>query len=204
MIIYGTRSPKINTVKSPTSICPNCQNQFTLSYTIYRKHVHIFWIPLFPLKKKGLSECSNCKSLLNEKEMPEKLRAELQSIKSETKGPIWQFIGLVLILILGIWIYIHDGKKTEEEIAFLEAPQIGDVYDYKIQKGSYSTMKIVDLKEDSIFVVLNEYESNKSLGLSKIDKSDNYSDEVLTIAKSEIMELHTEGDLLQVHRNIKE
>lgn len=200
MVIYGTSRPKIKTAKSATGICPNCKSQFTLSYTIYRKHVHLFWIPIFPLKKKGLSECSNCKNILNEKEMPESLKAELNEIKADAKGPIWQFAGLLLILLLSIWIYQNDGEKTAENLSFIQNPQVGDVYKYKVRRGAYSTMKVVSVSSDSVFILFNEYESNKVMGIPKIEKSKNYSDEVFGMSRASLLEMHTDGDLFDIDR----
>ncbi|WP_299900212.1 zinc-ribbon domain-containing protein [uncultured Aquimarina sp.] len=99
MIIYGSKSVHLKSERSEISVCPNCGTQGSLVLSVYRRHAHIFWIPLFPIGKKGLSQCQHCKNVLYTKEMPLSIRKEYDLLKNKAKGPLWQFAGLGILII---------------------------------------------------------------------------------------------------------
>lgn len=200
MIIYGSRAVHLKTKQSKTAICPSCGTQGSLVFSVYRKHAHIFWIPLFPIGKKGASQCQHCKNVLKSKEMPEPLRRESDNLKSEAKGPIWQFAGLGLIALLIAFAGYASGKEKELEEEYIKSPQVGDVYEYKTETRSYSTMKIMSVSQDSVFVSPNEYEINKITKLYRIDKPENYSKLSYGISKNELKEMYDSGEILDINR----
>ncbi|GAA0713863.1 hypothetical protein GCM10009430_06210 [Aquimarina litoralis] len=103
MIIYGSKSVHLKSERSEMSVCPNCGTQGSLVLSVYRRHAHIFWIPLFPIGKKGLSQCQHCKNVLYTKEMPTPIRKEFNILKNKAKGPLWQFVGLAILLVAIVW-----------------------------------------------------------------------------------------------------
>ncbi|PID69053.1 MAG: hypothetical protein CR968_00110 [Flavobacteriia bacterium] len=68
----------------------------------FSKYAHIFWIPLFPLFKKGVCECTHCKSTNDKKHMNEELRFAYDNVKLNAKRPFWQWIGLIIIFVVFI------------------------------------------------------------------------------------------------------
>ncbi len=96
MIIYGTRATKIHTEET-TAKCDYCKDKRRHLFTFFSKYVHVFWIPLFPVSKKGVSECTHCKSTNEEKYMNQELKRAYDEIKLNAKRPFWQWIGLILI-----------------------------------------------------------------------------------------------------------
>lgn len=207
MIIYGTKAVHLKTAKSNLGICPSCSTKGSLSISIYRKHFHIFWIPTFPIGKKGVSECSHCKKVMTMKEMPDSIKLEYQNLKAQTKGPIWQFSGLALIfiLVLGITFISKTGSekynKTKQE--YLAYPMQGDVYEYVIKTGKYTTLKIVNVSNDNITFSPNKLESNSIIRLYKINKEQNYSDKVYSVTKEELKKMYTDGKIMGIKRNQK-
>lgn len=190
----------LKTEQSETAICPSCGTQGSLTINIFRKHAHIFWIPLFPFGKKGVSQCEHCNNILEMKEMPDSLKREFENLKNETKGPIWQFTGLGIIAILIVWGNYVNGEDKKTELEYLKSPQIGDVYEYKIETGSYSTLKVVGVKNDSIFVSPNEYEISKMSKMYKIDKSENYSNLSYGVSINKIKEMYDSGEIFDINR----
>ena len=49
MIFFGTGSASLDSVKTRNITCQHCSNQDTIYINIYRRHAHVFWIPVFPL-----------------------------------------------------------------------------------------------------------------------------------------------------------
>jgi hypothetical protein len=83
------------------------------------------------MRKIGESQCTHCKNVLEPDEMPEQLKREYESIKSVSKGPVWQFAGLGLIVILIVYGYYENGENKKLELQYLKTPLAGDVYSYK-------------------------------------------------------------------------
>lgn len=201
MIIYGHRAVHLKTIQPNHLVCPNCGSKGTIQLSVYRRHAHVFWIPFFPIGKKGISQCQHCKHVMEVKEMPEDVRRAYNELKSESRGPIWQFTGLFLLALLfplGAWFSSQE-KKTER--SYIQSPQVGDVYEYKIESNRYSTFKVMELKQDSLVVVHNEYETDKASGTNDINKEENYDKgEWYSIPKSSIREMYEKGEIFDVNR----
>ena len=190
MIIYGSKPAHLKTVELTSATCPNCNTQGSLALSAYSKHAHIYWIPLFPVGKLGVCECERCDYVVDQTEMPENISWAYNNLKGETKTPIWQFSGLGIIAILiGLFI-IWDKQETKKELEYLVAPAIKDVYEYKTESGNYSTMKVVKILEDTIYLSLNEYEINKKSGITEIEVKKNYSDFHIGLTKADLKKMY--------------
>lgn len=200
MIIYGSRAVHLKSAESKLAICPSCKTQGSLIFSVFRKHVHVFWIPLFPIGKKGVSQCQHCKSTLETKEMPEPIKREYDNFKNEANGPLWQFAGLGLIAILIIWGNYASREDKKLELKYIETPVKGDIYEYKIESGSYSTLKVTSISSDSVFIVPNEYVISRMSKIYKIDKPENYSELSYGISKDKLKEMYSSGYILDIKR----
>ncbi|MFV8327698.1 zinc-ribbon domain-containing protein [Flavobacterium sp. ZS1P14] len=60
MIIFGTKTiPSV--IKTGEFNCPNCQNKQNYTLKRFKKHFHIFFIPLIPTDNLGDGlECDYC------------------------------------------------------------------------------------------------------------------------------------------------
>ncbi len=201
MIIYGSRPVHIKTVECNHITCQNCDTKGPILLSIFRKHAHVFWIPLFPIGKTGGSECMNCKNVLEPKEMPQDLRQEYDLLKADARGPIWQFSGLLLILVVIIWANFQSAADTKEEREYLANPQIGDVYQTKSESNNYSTMIITDIDADTIYMCFNDYETNKVTGIYKIDIPENYPDSSFGMLHADIVALYDEDKIIDIKRH---
>jgi hypothetical protein len=200
MIIYGSRAVHIKSKQPKLLICPNCETQGSTLLSVFRKHAHIFWIPLFPLGKTGASECQHCKLVLEPKEMSGGVEKEYLKLKAGAKGPIWQFVGLFVIVVLTAWASYASEENAKRELEYVADPQVGDIYKYVIKKGSYSTLKVVEVTRDSVFVAPNDYEISRKSKVYKIDKEENYDDEVYGISKADIKEMHSSDEIFGIDR----
>lgn len=177
MIIYGTGSAHLKTEQSHSLTCPNCQTKGSIQMSVFRKHGHIFWIPLFPVNKTGYAQCNSCQSMFDKpKNMPEDMRREFETMKSESKGPIWQFVGLLIIAVIiayGSYSNIAKAKLTQE---YAIAPAAGDIYHFVTDEGDYSTFRLESIQNDSAYITLNDYAISKKSGIDEIDVEENYTD----------------------------
>jgi hypothetical protein len=201
MIVYGTKATHLSTTQALTETCTNCSATGEMYINVFSRYAHIFWIPLFPAGKIVESTCDNCKQTLAYKKMPEPLKLEATNAKSSVKTPIWHFVGLLLLAGVILWASYQNGQNKLENEAFISAPAIGDVYEYKVEKGSYSTLKVIEVTNDSVFVSENEFVINKSNKLHTIDKLENYSEFMFGMSKVEVKNMFTSGDILDVNRD---
>ncbi|SFU42301.1 zinc-ribbon family protein [Pustulibacterium marinum] len=201
MIFYGHNSTKLATRTSKTAICPHCDTQGSITFHIFSKYAHIFWIPMFPYKKIAYSECDHCKQTLGFQKMPMVMQKEMKQIKEASVSPKWQFAGLGILVVLIIVGIISSKRSSALDKEYLETPIIGDVYEYKDNPSSYSTMKVVNVFNDSVYVVFNDYATNRMSGIDEIDIKKNYGTEEYVFGKEELANMYEAGDIYSVNRD---
>lgn len=186
--------------QSNTATCPSCGTKGSVLFSVFGRHAHVFWIPLFPIGKVGASQCQHCKHTLKSSEMPKDLKSEYLDLKATSKAPLWQFSGLVLLVGLVGLIQYSSGKNKELEKAYISEPIIGDVYRVKTEDNQYTAIKVGSVSSDSVYLYSNLYQTNKSSGISKIDIEENYATDMYAISKSQLNELYTTGEIMGVNR----
>jgi hypothetical protein len=201
MIIYGSKAVHLKSAQPSTAVCPSCGQTGTTVLSTYSKHAHIFWIPLFPIGKMGVSQCQHCKHAVADSHLPHELKRDYNNLKAETKVPIWQFSGLGLIAIMAISTTYTSGEAKKKELEYVANPVVGDVYKYKTEKQNYSTLKVTSVSADSVFVSPNEYETDKMSGVYNIDKAENYADFSYGISRSDLKKMHTDSEIYDIDRN---
>jgi len=201
MIIYGTKPVHLKSAQPASAVCPSCGQTGTTLLSAYSKHAHIFWIPLFPIGRLGVSQCQHCKAALDDSQMPTEIKREYNNLKAETRVPIWQFAGLGVIAVLVAFGVYANGENAKKQLEYLAAPAVGDVYEYKTDNGRYSSMKVVSVTADSVLLSANDYETDKMSGVAKIDIPENYPDETFSLAIKDIKQMHDEGDIYDINRD---
>lgn len=199
MIIWGIRKVflRAKTPKSP--ICMEC-GESTLVIKVFSRHLHAFWIPILPIGKTGFAECSSCKAIFKPRKLNEQHFRAFTSLKRESSIPIWQATGFgILLLAIGLGGYqFEQDKKLEAQ--YIAQPAIGDIYKFKTKNGQYSTLNVIQVTKDSIFVFANTLESKKRSKIYKIEKSENYSIDTTAFAKTQIVEMYYSKVILDVTR----
>jgi hypothetical protein len=199
MIVYGSRSKEL-AKDILTDQCPNCGKQNSIDMHVFQKYAHVFWIPIFPMGKTGVCQCDHCKQVLTLKEMPASLVISYNNLKEKAKTPIWMFSGLALLAVL-ITIGIISGKKNDEKNAkFILSPKAGDIFEIKVSDNQYTLYKVNEVLGDSVFVQINDYETNKVTGLNDL-KKEAYSEEVLGFSKAELKQMLEKGEIIDIERN---
>jgi hypothetical protein len=150
--------------------------------------------------KTGVCQCDHCKQVLSLKEMPASLVISYNNLKEKAKTPIWMFSGLALLAIL-ITIGIISGKKNDEKNAkLILSPKAGDIFEIKVNNSQYTLYKVNEVLGDSVFVQINDYETNKVTGLNDL-KKEAYSEEVMGFSKAELKQMLEKGEIIDIERN---
>jgi hypothetical protein len=164
MIIYGTRVNQLGK-QMLNEKCINCDTQFSVELFVIQKFAHVFWLPLFPMSKTGISQCSHCKQVLKLNEMPDSYRNGYEALKAQTKTPVWTFSGVVVIAGLITWGVVSDKQKDARNSKLILSPQAGDVFEIKTKDNNYTLYKVAALMGDSVLIRANNFETNKVSGL---------------------------------------
>lgn len=180
--------------------CPHCGTSGTTEMRVLGEYAHFYWIPIFPLSKKGVSQCQHCKQKLEYKDMPSAFQMEYEAMRSEVKTPVWQFVGLgVFACVIALAVY-QSKEGDKNDLIFLNSPQVGDLYQIKSAPGNYTLLRVAAVHGDTIGVNNNAMEVSKLSGLHRIDEPQNFYELVEPMLKSDLLEMHKNGDLIGVKR----
>jgi hypothetical protein len=201
MIISGKKAVLVKTEPAPSVVCSGCLNKGTTNINVLSQHFHLYWIPLFPIGKLGVSQCRNCNFTSDESNMPNDVRTEYNAVKSSAKPRFWQFSGLGIIALLIVWGTFQSGKTSKLRDQYVLSPAAGDVYEYKTDLSSYSTLKVKAIQGDTLVLMPNNLQIDKMTALYKIDKTENYSDSTFMIDKAQLKKMYDEKTIFDIHRN---
>lgn len=200
MIIFGSRATHLRSQQIPTATCPNCKTKGSLIASIFSKHAHIFWIPTFPMGRTGVFECQNCHMGFKKKSLGDDGKLAYKNLNGEVKTPIWKYSGLALFVML-IAFVIYSGKRNDQKVAeYVKNPVMYDTYTFKTESNYYSTFKIAEVFQDSVYVNYNTYETDKLSGVRKIDLKKNYENEVYVLTNAQITMMFNEGYIEDIDR----
>jgi len=200
MIFYGSKGVHLHSEQVSGVKCSHCEQTSTHTISIYGRYAYVYWIPFFPLGKKGVSECNHCKITLELKEMSESLKLAHQNVKGNAKTPIWHWSGLGLVaVIIGISGFL-SAQHDKAAITYIDKPLTGDVYEFKPNEY-YSLLKVTSVDQDSVYVISNDYETERQSDLDDIDKASNYTTTPYGISKERIKELFESKKILDVNRD---
>lgn len=200
MIVYGTKGAHLKSAKVNGIKCNNCNEQTTHNISVFGKYFYVYWIPLFPLGKKVISECNNCKVTYERKAMNDQLKLAADNVKRDTKTPLTYWIGSLIIAALIAFI-IYSGNQHKKDVAtYITSPMVNDIIDYKSSEDNYSTLKITKVTNDSVFVVANIMEIARQSKLYKIDDDENYNAERFGLSLTEYQEAFKTKKFLDVDR----
>lgn len=179
MVFYGTKSSNIKDGQLRNVTCPHCENNVTMTYSVFGKYAHIYWIPFFPISKEQILECNSCKASYYLKDLPETIKQKFcQDLeRNPIKTPIKHFSGLFLAAIgiaIGTFFSFKSDSETKE---FAKNPKVGDVfYEKTLKSGWFSTAKLIKVTKDSIYCLENNMQTDQKSSVDKIATSDvNYT-----------------------------
>tara|TARA_B110000091_G_scaffold207270_1_gene245245 strand:- start:1040 stop:1501 length:462 start_codon:yes stop_codon:yes gene_type:complete len=153
------------------------------------------------MNKKAFSECTNCNVTQDFKDMNEQLRRVSADIKRDTKTPIWYWSGLGIIALIISISYYFRVQHDEDVKNYIKEPLVGDVIEFKnLETRYFSILKIESVTKDSIFVIQNNYETDKKGDISEINISKNYTTEAFAFGRNEIQKMFDDEIFYDINR----
>jgi hypothetical protein len=167
--------------------------------SVFNRYAHIFWIPTFPIGRRGGAQCSQCGQAWAPKDMPHFLKLQYDQMVGQTRIPLWNWIGLAGIVVLVTTISYNVGVHEGNEKLYIANPLKGDVYKFKTETGGYSLMKVIDVTRDSVWVQYNQFETDKMSGVYKLNMKP-YEEDTYVLSKGQISDLYESKKIYDVTR----
>ncbi|MDW3192440.1 MAG: hypothetical protein R8G66_08745 [Cytophagales bacterium] len=202
MIIYGWNTSNLKQAQLGESYeCPDCHHRNSV-LAVFASYVHIFWIPLFPYKKRAQIICMNCDRADEDKYMESEIKQKVRQLKKSVKTPWWMFSGAGIVIILITFSVVSGFLDGQEQAAMASSPEIGDVYVIHDQEETseynHYLMKVVSVAEDSLYVTVTSYSYNGVV--DRLDPKDGFYNLSFGLHKDEIVRQDKSGELKQIYR----
>lgn len=201
MLIYGTRYTPLAEAPLP-SACIHCGKEGTLTLTIEKSYLHVFFIPFYPKSRVGASTCSHCKQTLGWDEMPDNYRAGMMALGSTVRNPWWHWSGLVLLIgFVGYVAYLMAGD-SEREAERVQYPHVGDIWSIRTDTVEYTVWRVVAVDSNSVTYLPHTMVTNRIKGLKELrtDHAAEYDTVRMTIPRARVLSLHESDTLMMVVR----
>ncbi len=125
IFFFGSRASKIKERKLKRTTCPHCETKDSFTVSTFSKYFHFFFVPIIPLFKTHVAECSHCRKSYSQHEFTPEMNAALnRAIETNpAKRPIWQGCGCMLItgfflVVFSISIYgVYFGDDFKNDSA---------------------------------------------------------------------------------------
>jgi len=169
---------------------------------VYQQYAHIFWIPTFPIGKTGATQCQQCQVIFKKRAFSPELKNHYQSLKSNQKTPIWTFVGLaVLAALTGIAILYHR-QHSAHNTKIILAPKQGDIYEIKLDHQRYTLYKVERVAADTVYLIPNQYETNKMNGLSQLKGTgeENFIHASFPLMKTDLKHMLEAEEIMDIDR----
>lgn len=202
MVFYGTNSKNLKNSKITNVVCPKCEQNTEMKFSVFAKYAHVYWIPFFSLGKLTFAECNSCFKTFEKKEFTKEMHLKINR-NNETKPtntPIWHFTGLALLGILISWGVYSSKQDDANEKIYIQNPKKGDVYFIKCNNNFYSTLRVDIVLKDSIEITQNDYQTDLQTGIEKIDIEKNYTNSKYRFSKKALIELQKKDTIYEIKR----
>lgn len=128
MIIFGTRGKVTSGDELMTEVCPDCGHSLHRTFGITR-YVHVFWIPVFPYRRRAGLVCSHCQLSRVGKDLPPRVDEAIRPRLFGLPRLLPYFTGLFLLAALVAWWNWDDARTLERHLALINDPRVGDIYE---------------------------------------------------------------------------
>ncbi len=203
MIFYGTNSSVIKNGQIRNIVCPHCQAETSMNYSVYGRYTHVYWIPFFPLGKSTITECNSCKRTFDFKDLPVNITSKYlkENQQNPAKTPLKHF-SLLILGGIGVIAAVFLGMKSDDDTKlFAKNPKAGDMWHYKTSTGWFSLAKVDKVTSDSIYVTFNDQEIEKKNETKVIDKPENYTTDKYTYTKKDLLIMQAQDTIYEIDRN---
>jgi hypothetical protein len=175
-MIYGTRAKFLGNFQVKDIPCPYCKEVENQNMSIFGKYAHVMWIPLFPIGKTPVAECTRCKRTYDKSEFSEKMNLIGHELGNRVQSPKWMWSGLGIIAGFFLLMTIIDATKTidprnellnaDMRVMVSETDESIDAVSYQIDQ--LMTAVVTDEMRPQDFSFISKVRGDKALTLIQI------------------------------------
>jgi hypothetical protein len=178
-MIYGTRGKHLGSFQVKDIPCPYCEHVELQNMSIFGRYAHVMWIPLFPIGKTPVAECTRCKRTYDGADFSEKMHLIGGELGSRVKSPTWMWAGLMLIAGLVVLGAVFNGianslpkdprdEMLNQDIAAMMAEPMAEFDSTALALDNMLTIFIVEELQPETFTYLTKVREDKALILINI------------------------------------
>ncbi|OQP67561.1 hypothetical protein [Niastella populi] len=111
---------------------------------------------------------------------------------------LWFLSPLLVAASFLVWrkIVTNNDRRIAQ---LLLLPQPGDIYEMATENSQYTLLRVSRIQGDSVFVNINEFETDKKKGLSQL-KEKPFAKEEIAFTRQTLRVMQKEGKILDVER----
>lgn len=180
-MIYGTRGKFLGNFQVKDIPCPYCKEVEYQNMSIFGQYAHVMWIPLFPIGKTPIAECTHCKRTYDKSEFSDKMHMIGRELGTRVSSPKWMWSGVFIIAGFFLLMTVIDKTKTidpREELLNADMRVMVTETDESIDAVSYQldqmmTAIVSDEMMPEEFSFISKVRGDKSLTLIQIPELSN-------------------------------
>lgn len=190
LFFFGLGTTIIGSYPLAGVACGYCGTLNSLLLTIYSRYLHFFWVPVIPIGKACVSECTHCKQVLKENQMPTAYRQAAATLKQQAKLPVSNYLvlaiaGVAFVALMVVGAFSNPSKPTTSaaktnalqsisseptsqdepataaNVPLLAAPRVNDMYVVRYADGMFNTMRVLRVSPDSLYMQSSSYQPGK-------------------------------------------
>lgn len=203
MLLFGRKSKEIKTGHIKLVTCPYCYQETSMTYTVFGKYFHLYFVPMFPYKKVTTAECDSCHTTFEWKHLPETIYRKILKDKETypAKNPVWMFSGLFALAGLSALAYYQSGNTWEKETGYISQPKAGDIYYYDLDSaGLYTSLRVDKVINDRIHYTANDTTVYGPTKVVTIDKPERYTSKKAVFTKQRLKQLYDNNTIFIINR----
>lgn len=201
-LIHGIRRIELSSHTLPNP-CEVCEEVGSVQLLVLQPYVHLFWLPLFPLPRRGRTKCEICGCEVKHGQLPLQIKLLFGDLKNIGRTPLWTFSGTaILAVVLPLFVQTMS-RHSDKQAALLEEPKAGDIWTIKLGPKHYTLYKVEDVRPDSIFLRMNARELHGgfvALARFESDSENDYTGDWIGYARSQLREFEKHGPLHSISR----
>lgn len=199
-ILFGTRSAYVKKIEI-NEPCKHCGNK-SFELVIDQRFAHIFWIPMFPIRKQYSAQCYHCKTSMTESEIKSFHPGTYSEAVKKTGTPFWSYSGSAFIFFCILLIVALGYIRSMKHQYMIQMPERGDLYKYRSASGAYSLLKVSDVRHDTVLVLPNKYAVEGVISMRKlIEESEfDFETEPIPVLRSDLIQMFETGDIINIVR----
>ncbi|MEO5776012.1 MAG: zinc-ribbon domain-containing protein [Flavobacterium sp.] len=202
MFFYGVKSKSLKKGMLTSIHCDYCDEDSEMEYNFLQKYFHLYWIPLFPLKKKTEVSCENCGHLFQNKEITKDITQKLNRVKDRypTRTPVWAFSGIIILVLFFTWAFWQSGRHEVVEGDYIKNPKKGDIYFLNFTPGNYTTLRIDKVDKTNVYYTLNDTSVYKYTKVFFIEDDKYYTNKKGIYTRQKIEDFYKKDSIISIKR----